>query len=529
MILYKNCKVITLNDKCEAADTIVVENGKIVFAGLERDCPVEFLAKSEQVDLRGGTVVPGFWESHLHLVDGMRSLLELNLRSCNDYDSFISKFSEYKAGIQPGEYIIGHGWDENRIFSGRFPDRRLLDSICDTHPIILIRMDGHSLCVNTKAVELLELNRLEASTEAPFDADGMPTGMFYENSAIAIVDRLVKELPDSYIERLVLSAQELFVQNGITSINDICTRYGRYFDIYRRLQKLGKLKLRIVTSPYGSELESVEEFDARTGEETDRLKIGPPKYFIDGSFGSRTALLFEDYSDEQGNSGLQLIERDELINIIMDNEMLNKPINIHAIGDKAVSIVLDCIEASRSGNQRDIRSRIEHIQIVKNNDIERFKALDVTASFQPVFLYETELTRSRLGTDRINSVYRFRSFLDRGVNVVFNSDWPYGGGDMPYKPDNSRYIGFEPLLGMHAACCLQMNDCEAVSPMEALSCYTTNAAYVNYMEKELGKITEGCYADFVVLSNDISECDSNEIVNTKVLMTIINGEIVYCA
>jgi predicted amidohydrolase YtcJ len=211
----------------------------------------------------------------------------------------------------------------------------------------------------------------------------------------------------------------------------------------------------------------------------------------------------------------------------MQNETINQPITIHAIGDKAVKIILDSIEETRVNNQRDIRNRIEHIQIIQDDDIQRFKDLDVTASFQPVFLYEEELTLSRLGRERFPMIYRFKSFIEKGVNVVFNSDFPYGGGDMPSKKDGSKYIGFEPILGMHAAAYRQLNKPESVEPVQALQCYTTNAAFANYREKELGKLEKGYFADFVVLSKDIISCSPEELLHAEVLKTVVNGEIVY--
>jgi predicted amidohydrolase YtcJ len=248
---------------------------------------------------------------------------------------------------------------------------------------------------------------------------------------------------------------------------------------------------------------------------------------MDGSFGSRTALLFADYADAPGKNGLQLIKEAELKRILIENESINQPITIHAIGDKAVSIILDCIEQTRVNNNRDIRCRIEHIQIIQERDIERFKKLDVTASFQPVFLYEEELTESRLGRERFSKVYRFKSFIDKGVNVIFNSDFPYGGGDMPEKKDGSRYIGFEPILAIHAACCKQLNKKESIKPDKALQCYTVNAAFANYCENQLGRLKKDYYADFIVLSKDILGCRPQELLRTEALYTVINGDIVY--
>lgn len=529
MKAYINARIYTLDENNPIANYLIEQDGKIVEIGEDFDNSdlASSLKEEDIIDLHGKVVTPGFWESHLHIVDGLRTLEEINLRCMTSINEIKEAISSYATKIDSNDWIIGHGWDEEKLFDGKFPNRQLLDKLHEEHPVMLIRMDGHSLCLNSRGIELMNIDNMSSSSEIPFDKNGKATGMLYENAANDVVQKIVEGFSEEYIERLVLKAQELFLENGISSVNDICTFYGRYFDIYRRLQKSGKLKIRITTAPYGMSEQSLEDFDERKGDETDSLKIAAPKFFIDGSFGSRTALLGEEYADEPGNYGLQLIEKEQLKDIIIYNETINQPITIHAIGDKAVKIILDCVEETRVNNQRDIRHRIEHIQIVQDNDIERFDRLDVTASFQPVFLYEEELTESRLGRKRFPMIYRFKSFIEKGVNVVFNSDFPYGGGDMPLKKDNSKYIGFEPILGMHAACYKQLNPPESVGPLQALQCYTANAAYANYRENELGKLAKGYFADFLVLSDDIIQCSPEELLKIEVLKTFINGELVY--
>lgn len=529
MKAYINAKIYTLDTNNTEASYLIEQDGRIAETGknFEESKYAGLIDKKDIIDLENAIVAPGFWESHLHIVDGLRSLEELNLRGISSIQELEQAIVRYASGIKSNDWIIGHGWDEKKLFGGRFPDRKLLDKLYSNNPVILIRMDGHSLCLNSKGIEMMKIDKMTPNSEIPFDEEGKATGMLYENAANNVIQTILEGFSEEYIENLVLKAQELFLQNGICSVNDICTFYGRYFDIYRKLQKSGKLKVRITTAPFGLDEESLEEFDLRKCDETDSLKISAPKYFIDGSFGSRTALLMDEYADAAGNYGLQLIGKEQLKDIIIQNETINQPITIHAIGDKAVKIILDSIEETRVNNQRDIRNRIEHIQIIQESDIQRFNELDVTASFQPVFLYEEELTLSRLGIERFPMIYRFKSFIEAGVNVIFNSDFPYGGGDMPYKKDNSKYIGFEPILGMHAACYRQLNKPESIEPLQALRCYTANAAFANYREKELGKLEIGCFADFVVLSKDILKCSPEELLQTEVLKTIVNGEIVY--
>ena len=525
MEIYRNCSIITMDSEMPNADYMVVNSGRIVEIGRGMVKP-EF-EEAKQVDLKGNVVIPGFWESHLHIASGMRSLMELNLRDCVDSKQLRERVNAYCSKIAPGDWVIGHGWDEKRLFGDRFPDRSVLDELCNSHPMVLVRMDGHSLCVNTAAIEHLGLQGLESSPEAPQGADGKPSGMFFESTASDILASIECLFPDNYIEKVILSAQDLFFKNGITSVNDISIQYGRYLELYRKLGAEGKLKLRITASPNGVDEDLVEDFEMNKNNQNERLKIGAPKYFMDGSFGSRTALLWEEYSDDPGNKGLQLIEKEELEAIIGSNAAKGRPVNIHAIGDRAVGLILDAFDKVKRANKKELRSRIEHIQIIKAEDIERFKRNSITASFQPIFLYEVGLTMSRLGKERLPRVYRIKSFIDQGINVILNSDWPYGGEEFPEKPDGTRYIGFEPIMGIHAACCKQMNDSEAVTPEQALQCFTVNPAFVNYREQELGKLKKGYLADFAVLSGDITKIAAEEIINTEVLVTYISGKKVY--
>lgn len=524
MKVLSNCRIVTMDEEMPYGDYIVVDNGRIIEVGKGSIKP-EYEGE-KQIDLKGCAVIPGFWESHLHVATGVRSLMELNLKDCSD-KQMRDRIKSYCKKISLGDWIIGHGWDERKLFGGEFPGRHILDELCSSNPMVLVRTDGHSLCVNTVAIHCLGLNDLEDSPEAPRGKDGLPSGMFFENVAADILASIECLLPDNYIEKVILKAQELLLKNGITSINDICIQNERYLELYKKLGAEGKLKLRVVASPNGEDEGLVEDFEEDRTKKYMKIMIGPPKYFMDGSFGSRTGLLWEDYDDDPGNNGMQLIEQDELEGILSSNADKDRPVNIHAIGDKAVSIILDAFEKLDNDERSKFRSRIEHIQLVEDKDIKRFRKHSVTASFQPIFLYEVDLTLSRLGKERLSKVYRFKSFIDEGVNVIFNSDWPYGGEEFPEKPDETKYIGFEPLLGIHAACCKQMNSGEAVTPVQALKCYTVNPAYVNYREKELGKLKKGYLADFAVLSKDITKIEAEDIINTEVIATYISGEKVY--
>jgi predicted amidohydrolase YtcJ len=232
MEIYRNCRIITMDEELPNGDYMVVNSGRVVEIG--RGIIKPEYEDAKQVDLKGGVIVPGFWESHLHIATGMRSLMELNLRDCSDSKQLRERVNAYCSKIAPGDWVIGHGWDERKFFGGKFPDRYVLDEFCNSHPMVLVRMDGHSLCVNTAAIEHLGLQGLESSPEAPQGADGKPSGMFFESTASDILASIECLFPDNYIEKVILSAQDLFFKNGITSVNDISIQYGRYLELYRK-------------------------------------------------------------------------------------------------------------------------------------------------------------------------------------------------------------------------------------------------------------------------------------------------------
>lgn len=525
MILYRNGSIITMNDELPVANYLAVDHGCVVDIG-PGEAP-SLYDSAEQVDLNGKAVIPGFWETHLHIIDGMRSLAELNMTGLTSFKQLEAELTNYISRLSAEDWVIGHGWEEERLFNGKFPDRYVLDSLCPDRPMVLMRRDGHSVCLNTLALHELGLAKQDDSPEIPIGDDGLPTGMFFENAASKIAASVSKSLTESYLERLVLEAQALFLKNGICSVNDICTDEPKILDLYRRLDNEGKLKIRISAAPNGLDDESIRYFAESSRFATDKLRIGFPKFFMDGSFGSKTAFLSEDYAGDPGNKGLKLIQDSEMDELIGRHNSTGRPVTIHAIGDSAVSCVLDSLERTGGKTGNNLRNRIEHIQIIKEQDIVRFKKLGATASFQPVFLYEEEMTRSRLGEKRLDSTYRFKSFIDSGTNVVFNSDWPYGGGVFPVKRDGTSYIGFEPLLAIYTAAVRHVNPKEKVPAFEALKCYTTNAAYANYFENQFGILKKGFKADFVVLSEDITILEPDKIKDVDVIATVIDGEIVY--
>ncbi|MCX7950364.1 MAG: amidohydrolase [Clostridiales bacterium] len=523
-ILFKNAKIYSMDDKENVYSSMYIKDGRIV--ELSQDNFENKYLECEVYDLDGRAVFPGFVESHMHIIEAARSMVEMdfkNVKNRDDFEHALYSFSQTKG---KNDWILGSGWSEI-VFGGVMPHRFDIDRIVNDKPVCLIRQDGHSLVLNTRALEVLNLKYNKDALNSPSamkDEFGL-TGLFYELWVFEIIGTIMENMPDIYYEIALSRVDSELVKNGITMVNDIMTQYPRYYNTFKRLQKEGKMNVRIVAGSLGGSKE-YEEFNKL--EETNKLKIGPVKYFVDGSFGSRTALLMEPYEDDITNNGCQNMTDEEIRDMIENSLKNNIQIVVHIIGDLAIKKFLDIYEEVYKVYPNDnVRNRVEHIQIIQDEDIERFKKLNLIASFQPIFNLESNLTLTRLGFRRIKDTYRYRTFIDRGVNVIFNSDTPFGAEYMQ-KSDGTFFKGFEPMLGIHcAANPLNLNINEKVTVKQAVECYTKNAAFANKIEDIYGTIEVNKLADFVVLDEDIFNINPLKIKDVQVYMTVIDGKIVY--
>ncbi|EYE89413.1 hypothetical protein Q428_02835 [Fervidicella metallireducens AeB] len=522
-----NGKVFSMNSKDETYEAVGISEGKIKLTGTTIDV-LNNMTNPEVIDLNGKIVLPGFFESHIHFLDFARTLIDLDLKNIKNREEFEDVLSAYSKGLPKDEWILGFGWNEAYLFDGIMPSRELLDGIVQNKPVCLIKQDGHAVILNSCALNILKLDKFKntfSDEKAPRDSDENYTGLFYEDLVFKILGMITEKLSDVYFKTALKRADYQLISNGITMINDIMTQYPVIYNIYRTMHQKGELNVRIKAGALGGSKE-YDEFMNLKGDEF--LSVGPVKYFMDGSFGSRTALLFEDYEDDIGNKGMQNITDDKLYEIIEDSLKNNIQIAIHAIGDKAVNKVLNVYEDvfSKYPN-KEVRNRIEHIQIIKEEDIDRFKKLGIVASYQPVFNLESTLTINRIGMRRIKDSYRFRTFIEKDIPVIFNSDCPYGS-EYLRKKDGTYFKGFEPMIGLHCAANeLNLNRREVVPINEAVRCFTFWPAFANHLEDKLGTVEIGKLADLVVLDRDIFEIDKCELKDTNVEMTIINGKIVY--
>jgi predicted amidohydrolase YtcJ len=530
--ILHNGTVVTMDPRSPRAEAVALSADRIAAVGSNEEILALHSSDTQDMDLGGATLVPGFIESHLHLIAGGRSMLELRLEGCRCPEELSGTIRGATQDTAPGKWIIGHGWEDAAV-GDDLPSRLTLDAVAPSHPVYLTRRDGHALWLNSKAIERLAVEQMRPASPdyVPRDESGQPVGVLYENSVTAAARRLHHLLPRKYIERAATVAVNALVQAGITTAHDIVTDYPQDLLLYRAMLKRGKLPVRLLASPRGISVYSSTAFGLLRVFDGPMLQVGPRKFYLDGSFGASTAYLSEAYANDPAgtNVGLRTLTDDQLQAAFDGSLRRRAQIVMHAIGDRAVELAVAAQEGALARyGKRDTRNRLEHVQLVDPNVISRFQQSGLVVSFQPNFLYERDMTVKRVGQERSERCYMIRDFVDAGIPVIFSSDWPYGGGDYPFKHDGSRYKAFEPILGIHASIDrLGFSSAQAITADQALAAYTRTAAWAHHHEKDRGTISPGKLADLVMLSQDITQVPATAILDTDVIMTIVGGEIVY--
>ena len=532
-IVFKNGNVYTANDKAPKAQAIAVKKDMIVFVGSNGAAQKYVGPNTRVVDLKGNTVLPGFTDSHQHLSGvGLREMT-LNLEGTTSLEDFLAKVKARVDQAKPGEWITGRGWIETHWQPPVFPTRWDLDKVAPNNPVILGRADGHGAVANSAALKLADINK---DTPNPFGGEvskdkqsGEPNGMLLD-SAQGIVRRRVPPTTPEEAERAVVLGVKRNIELGWTEIQDAGGSYAD-IEIFKKLYKAGAIKLRIYKAIYGPGPNATRLLDegATIGAYGYRLTLRTIKVVSDGALGSRGAALNEPYSDATNTSGFLTVKAEELTPMLA--EALRKGIQVetHAIGDHANRFVLDEYEAafksvpSAERKIDDPRWRIEHAQIVNPADIPRFAKLGVIPSMQPSHaIGDLFFAPSRLGMKRLQGSYAWESFIKSGVVVPGGSDAPVERG--------------EPMIEFYAAVARKdqkgfsgegWHPEEAVTRAQALKMFTIWPAYAAFEEQVRGTIEVDKFADLTILSADIMKIPAPEILKTRCVMTVVNGEIVW--
>tara|TARA_B100000686_G_scaffold190593_1_gene197261 strand:- start:2179 stop:3741 length:1563 start_codon:yes stop_codon:yes gene_type:complete len=511
--IYSNLRIYDHNTNLPIKKTIYVEDGLI------SKISDEVLFQDQYViDCNNSFLIPGFVDGHGHVAHMGKTQFEVDLSECNSEEDAIQKIYEFYDNNKSLKIIFGSGWNQEDWDAKTLPNNEKLSLKFPNIPVIMARVDAHALWVNKKTLEEAGINTDTPSPDGGdiLIEDGKLTGILVDK-AQRLVNKIIPSETLEDVKKWILKAQEICLSNGITEVHDAGISLIQY-NAYLSLLKENKLKMRIYA------MANQELFEKGISkQQKDLFELRSIKLVSDGALGSRGAALIEKYSDYD-TKGILILDKSKLKNLFVKAFNEDFQVCIHAIGDKANKEVLEALETKEVIDviPDDHRTRIEHAQIIKEDDIKKFFNNKVIASIQPVHcISDMYMAEVRLGS-RVNDSYLWRSLLENKIKLM-------GGSDFPVEDCS-------PIIGIHAAVNRQKLNFlptngwqlkEKVNIKEAVDMFTKDAAYGSFKENMKGEIKKGFVADFTLLDQNIFEIDSTEILNTKILGTVVKGDLMY--
>mgnify|MGYP001815536088 FL=1 len=530
-LILENGTIHTVDPDMASVEAVAIADGRIIALGSKTDVDKFRTTQTQVIDLDGRFAMPGFNDAHVHLGNAALRMLNVDLSETTSLDDLKTRLAAEVPKRKPGQWIYGRGWDESKWAGGRVPTRDDLDAVTTTHALFLERADGHSAVLNSLALQRAAIDR---DTPDPAggvidrDPTGRATGWLKEKAADQAFGLIPEPTPGQWRDGF-LRAMHHALENGVTSVQDDTLRspgQGKTaVSVLQELHAEQALPIRItVWLPFEAPLEELEKWRKELGTSDRWLKAGLLKTNIDGSGGSLSAAMLEPYSSAPDNRGLLLLDPDTVTNMVVARDAAGFQIGIHAIGDRANRVVLDAFDSAiRSNGRRDSRHRIEHAQFVNGADLERFRSLGVIASVQPSHLLtDLRWAPSLLGPQREADAYRWKSFVDSGAHLCFGTDYPVE----PIGPMRGLYAAitreFEsggPPGGWHPD--------ESLDMRAAIAAYTLEPAFAEFEETRKGTLTVGKLADIVVLARDVTRLAPEDVLQTRVDITIVEGRVAY--
>ena len=524
-----NTMIYTANHEDPIVEALAIKGNKLIYVGKNSGVGNFNCGNSVVLDLKNSYVYPGFIDAHAHLKGIGYRELDLNLQGADSLKSMLTQVQIHSNKVQSGNWVVGRGWIEKKWPEARFPTLEELDAISVDKPIALERADGHAIIVNSLALQLAKIDR---TTPDPIggkidkDKNGEPNGVLIDKASLLVESIIPKR---SRIEEKVALKEGLYrtARMGWTQLHDAGSPLSDY-DLLEEIQDEEGLPIRIQF--YVSDGDDALKFidDGPYLDPEHMLTARGVKLYADGAIGSRGAAFFNKYDDYE-TKGFLIFQKEETMPKLIKALVNGIQIQTHAIGDLANSVTLDWYEEafnSVSDANRMIiepRWRIEHSQNILPADQQRYSDLRVIASMQPSHaIGDLHFAHKRLGVDRLNNAYTWRSLIDLGVIVAGGSDAPVEIGDP--RIEFKAAIGRKDLDGYYED---YWNLDEAVTREEALYMFTKWAAYSVFEEDVKGTIEVGKLADLTVFSKDLMVIPEDEIMSSEVLMTIVNGRVVY--
>jgi predicted amidohydrolase YtcJ len=537
--IYTGIAVNASFHELKRADAMAIRGDRIQAIGKEEDIVKLKGPETEIINLSGHFVMPGFNDAHMHLAAAGLQRLTVNLVGVKSLTEFRDRIRSRAETAEPGEWIVGGGWDHTLWPVKELPSRWDIDEVTTDHPVFLQRIDGHIAVANTRALQLASITI--ASHDPPGgqidrDSTGQPMGILRETARQAVAAVIPTPNHDKRRQALEAGFQDL-AQWGVTSIQDYSNAEDSQmcweeFQIMEEIEREGKLTARVTEwLAFNDPLETLQAHRAAHPQSDNMLRTGMLKGFMDGSLGSRTAAMFEPYSDDPRNSGLLRYDQAKLTQMTKERVDAGFQVGFHAIGDKGTQMALDAFaEAEKEAREKkvkaayggeDYRLRIEHAQVTTAAQIAKFKELKVVVSMQPSHvLTDMNWAIDRLGPKRAAHSYAWAEFLRKGVPLAFGTDYPV-------EP-------VTPFRGLYAAVTRKSEDGkkeyfpeQKLTMEQAITAYTIGSAFAEFAEKEKGTLAPGMLADFVVLDRDVTSVAPAKVLGTKVLRTVVGGKTVY--
>jgi predicted amidohydrolase YtcJ len=524
--------VYTLSADSPWAEAVAVDDGRIVFVGSGRDASAWTGPGTRTLDLEGRMVLPAFHDSHLHPVTSGIELAECSLTDLASQEEALEAIRRYAEENPDQPWIRGGGW-EMTLFPGGNPSKEPLDEIVPDRPVCLMSSDGHSLWVNSRALEAAGIDRDTPDPPAGRierdPSSGEPNGALHETAMELMEDRLPEYAMEDYLGGL-RRALDMAARFGITSLQE-ASAGEEILEACAELDRRGELTSRVVVSmtvdpeDWQSQIPTLIKW--RNKYRGRRFRADTAKIFVDGVVENYTAAVLEPYVDRPGDLGKPTMSPETLDRMVAALDKEKFQIHVHAIGDRGVRMTLDAFEKARAANEsRDSRHHIVHLELIHPDDVPRFKQLGVVANFQPLWAYADEyitvLTEPLLGPERSRRLYPIGSLAKSGASVAFGSDWSVSSMN-PLEGIEVAVTRRDPETGPGPAWLPE----ELVDLPTALAAYTIQGARLGFQEAETGSIEAGKAADLIVLDRNLFEIEPHEISETKVLLTLLEGEEVF--
>lgn len=538
-VIVLHGKVYTENPKHPWADAVAISGEKIAAVGSLDEIESYRGPRTKIIDAGGRVVLPGFTDCHIHFLEGSLSLNEPDLNSAHTLSDLKQRLQQYAEAHSGSGWVFGQGWTYDAFGAAGLPDKAPLDEVFPARPVYLESFDGHTAWVNSKA---LAAAKITANTSDPPRGNivrdprtGEPTGALTEDARHLVKSLVPMPTPDEKVAALK-QGFALANQYGLVRVHaagEPPDTFGDFYDLdlFDRLRREGQLTLRLYVSKHiappeltRADISALEEARRRYHDEW--ISVGAAKFFLDGVIESRTAAMLAPYADSPGLRGATIWDPPKYNDAVLQLHRYGFQILTHAIGDRAVRLALDAYEQAQHATGRtDARNRIEHIETLSPEDVPRFAQLGVVASMQPLHAYPDEDTGvwiRHVGPERQNLAFAWHTLAAAGARLAFGSDW--------------EVVTLNPWPGVQCAVTRQTDDGKPVggwipeqriTVSQAIAGYTIGAAYAAFRERIEGSLEPGKLADLIIVSQNPFEIDPHQLGQTKVILTMVGGRVVY--